>query len=157
MIRYHYPPICKTCFSTSEWIWHTKKYLVNLQKFWDWGRPPPPHVGKNSQIMSFFFWQRTLEQTIPAPSINNQYEHIQKLWKILIILKYSWSNPDNSCNVDKWNIFNCMMVDNSGILILNFFNNFNQSINQSYISGLFHSILLPDHSWQIIEISQGQT
>ena len=32
-----------------------------------------------------------------------------------------------------------------------------QSINQSYISGLFHSILLPDHSWQIIEISQGQT
>ena len=58
------------------------------------------------------------------PSINNQYEHIRKLWKILIILKYSWSNPDNPCNVDKWNIFNCMMVDNSGILILNFFNNF---------------------------------
>ena len=33
----------------------------------------------------------------------------------------------------------------------------NQSINQSCISGLFHSILLPDHSWQIIEINQGQT
>ena len=28
----------------------------------------------------------------------------------------------------------------------------NQSINQSCISGLFHFILLPDHSWQIIEI-----
>ena len=35
-------PLCKTCFSTSEWIWHTKKYLVNLQKFWDLGTPPPP-------------------------------------------------------------------------------------------------------------------
>ena len=32
-----------------------------------------------------------------------------------------------------------------------------QSINQSCISGLFHCILLPDHSWQIIEINQGQT
>ena len=30
-----------------------------------------------------------------------------------------------------------------------------QSINQSCISGLFHFILLPDHSWQIIEINQG--
>ena len=36
-------------------IWHTKKYLVNLQKFWDLGRPPP-HVGKNSQIISFFLF-----------------------------------------------------------------------------------------------------
>ena len=48
------PPLCKTCSSTSEWIWHTKKYLVNLQKFWELGRPPP-HVGKNSQIMTYFF------------------------------------------------------------------------------------------------------
>ena len=34
---------------------------------------------------------------------------------------------------------------------------FTPDINQSCISGLFHSILLPDHSWQIIEINQGQT
>ena len=33
----------------------------------------------------------------------------------------------------------------------------NQSINQSFISGLFHCILLPDHRWQINEINQGQT
>ena len=33
-----------------------KKYLVNLQKFWDLGRPPPP-VGKNSQIISFFLYE----------------------------------------------------------------------------------------------------
>ena len=35
----------------------------NLQKFWDLGRPPP-HVGKNSQIISFFLWERTLEISI---------------------------------------------------------------------------------------------
>ena len=55
------PPLCKTCFSTSEWIWHTKKYLVNLQKFWDLGRPPP-HVGKNSQIISFFLFDSVPNQ-----------------------------------------------------------------------------------------------
>ena len=36
-------------------IWHTKRYLVNLQKFWDLGSPPP-HGGKNSQIISFFLF-----------------------------------------------------------------------------------------------------
>ena len=33
-----------------NWIWHTKNYLVDLQKFWKLGRPP--HVGKNSQRIS---------------------------------------------------------------------------------------------------------
>ena len=28
--------------------------FANLQKFWDLGRTPP-HVGKNSQIISFFY------------------------------------------------------------------------------------------------------
>ena len=51
MIRYHYPPICKTCFSTSEWIWHTKKYFTKVLGF---GKTPP-HVGKNSQMILFFF------------------------------------------------------------------------------------------------------
>ena len=36
------PPYCKTCFSTSKWFWHAKNYLVNSQKFWDWGDPPSP-------------------------------------------------------------------------------------------------------------------
>ena len=49
------PPLCKTCFSTSEWIWHTKKYLVNLQKFWDLGRPPPPCWEKFPNNIVFFF------------------------------------------------------------------------------------------------------
>ena len=43
------PPFCKTCFSISQWFLHAKNYLVELQKFWDWGDPswPPP---KNPQI-----------------------------------------------------------------------------------------------------------
>ena len=36
------PPVCKTCFSTSKWIWHTKNDLVNLQKFWNWEDPNNP-------------------------------------------------------------------------------------------------------------------
>ena len=47
-------PLCKTCFSTSEWIWHTKKYLVNLQKFWDLGGPPPPCWEKFPNNIVFF-------------------------------------------------------------------------------------------------------
>ena len=27
--------MCKICLSTSKLIWHTKNYLVNLQKFWE--------------------------------------------------------------------------------------------------------------------------
>ena len=34
-------PYCKTCFSTSELIWHAKNHLVKLQKKWDLGRPAP--------------------------------------------------------------------------------------------------------------------
>ena len=30
-------PYCKTCFSTSEWIWHAKNNLVKLHKKWDLG------------------------------------------------------------------------------------------------------------------------
>ena len=56
------PPFCKTCFSISQWFLHAKNYLVELQKFWDWGDPIPPargapwhYVGKlsnNHQIFS---------------------------------------------------------------------------------------------------------
>ena len=36
-------------------IWHTKKYLVNLQKFWDLGRPPPPCWEKFPNNIGFLF------------------------------------------------------------------------------------------------------
>ena len=62
LIRYHHPPLCKTCFSTSEWIWHTKKYLVNLQKFWELGRPSPPIWEKFPNNPVIFFWERTLPE-----------------------------------------------------------------------------------------------
>ena len=40
----HTSQIPKTPFFPPEMneIWHAKKHLVNLQKFWELGRPPPP-------------------------------------------------------------------------------------------------------------------
>ena len=48
----HSSQIPKTPFFSPEMneIWHAKKHLVNLQKFWELGRPPPLY-GKNSQII----------------------------------------------------------------------------------------------------------
>ena len=60
----HTSQIPKTLFFPPEMneIWHAKKHLVNLQKFWELGRPPPPPYGKNSQkIPQFFFRERTLK------------------------------------------------------------------------------------------------
>ena len=37
-----------------------KKILGKFTKVLGFGKTPPPHVGKNSQIISFFFWERTL-------------------------------------------------------------------------------------------------
>ena len=37
-----------------------KKILGKFTKVLGFGKTPPPHVGKISQIMSFFFWERTL-------------------------------------------------------------------------------------------------
>ena len=58
MFRYHLP-CCITCFCTSKLFWHAKNYLVKSQKFWDWG-DPFPYVGKNSQIIPYFFLEASL-------------------------------------------------------------------------------------------------
>ena len=39
----------------SELFWHTKNYLVNIQKFWDLRIHPGPNVGKKSKINLYFF------------------------------------------------------------------------------------------------------
>ena len=59
LIRYHRPPFVKQVLAPQNEFGNKKKYLVNLQKFWDLGRPPP-HVGKNSQLISFFFMRAYL-------------------------------------------------------------------------------------------------
>jgi len=38
---------------SAKWRFHAKNDLAKLQKFWDSG-DPSPHIGKNSQKMSFF-------------------------------------------------------------------------------------------------------
>ena len=40
--------------SPIELSWTAKKYLVNLQKFWDSGRPPPPCWEKFPNNVVFF-------------------------------------------------------------------------------------------------------
>ena len=58
-------PHCKTCFSTSEWIWHAKNHLAKLQKKLDFGRPPPPRVCfQNSHIFPFFGGATSLNSKI---------------------------------------------------------------------------------------------
>ena len=47
----------KTCFSSSEWFWHAKNYLVKSQKFWDLGEPLPPVWEKLPKNPVFFFWE----------------------------------------------------------------------------------------------------
>ena len=40
----------------TEWFWHAKNYLVKLKSFGIEKTPSPSHVGKNSQIILYFFW-----------------------------------------------------------------------------------------------------
>ena len=42
LIRYHLPPFCKTCFSTSESFWHAKNNLVSRHQEVGLGQTPPP-------------------------------------------------------------------------------------------------------------------
>ena len=42
LIRYHRPPFVKHVLAPQNEFGIEKKYLVNLQKFWELGRPPPP-------------------------------------------------------------------------------------------------------------------
>ena len=60
-----------------------KKHLVNLQKFWELGRPPP-HVGKNSQIIPYFF-----SGSVPKESFLHYYAHHLYFSTIM--------NPDQGC------------------------------------------------------------
>ena len=41
LIRYHHPPFVKHVLAPQNEFGTQKKYLVNLQKFWELGRPPP--------------------------------------------------------------------------------------------------------------------
>ena len=54
------PPPCKTCFSTSEWIWHTKNTWSIYKSFGNWEDPlPPPIWEKSPNNPVIFFWVRT--------------------------------------------------------------------------------------------------
>ena len=52
------PPYCKTCFSTSEWIWHAKNTWSNYKRSGIWVDPPPVFF-QNSHIFPFF-WKTSL-------------------------------------------------------------------------------------------------
>ena len=54
VIRYHLPPFCKTCFSTSESFWHAKNNLVSRHQEVGLGQTPPPQFGNFSHIIPFF-------------------------------------------------------------------------------------------------------
>ena len=45
LIRYHLPPFCKTCFSTSESFWHAKNNLVSRHQEVGLGQTPPLSLG----------------------------------------------------------------------------------------------------------------
>ena len=55
MIRYHYPPFVKHVLAPQN-EFGIQKILGKFTKVLGFGKTPPPHVGKNSQIISFFFF-----------------------------------------------------------------------------------------------------
>ena len=81
--------------------------------------------------------------------LKSLFRSVRKLAVDSLVRFYKFSTAltaDTSCRKHILDVYICHSVEFDV-----------QSINQSCISGLFHFILLPDHSWQIIEISQGQT
>ena len=141
MIRYHYPPICKTCFSTSEWIWHTKKYLVNLQKFWDLGRPPLPMLGKIPKWYRFFFLRAYLNRTNVLTWLSRTLSHF--LWRFYFYLQMQTSSSvfKGSTNKNYWLI--AVILCSCWVLILPLLQYWNTSLhslnNYHTISSVKHS------------------
>ena len=90
LIRYHLPPFCKTCFSTSESFWHAKNNLVSRHQ--EVGlRQPPPQFGNFSHIIPFFFWPRPLQNQKEVETVGPTF-----LFSSLkqLDLNFWWLEPD---------------------------------------------------------------